>query len=145
MAKRLKTLLRHGELHREEDLAIEFWRSKDYLRNEFEYSQHWLDEMWKSKMAGAEATRTDTGIVLINSLPQRSSRSFRTQSHWSFITGQRINSEQFLGVHLSHRMCNQFRFHREFRIDTRRTKLEQKTDDILHVCGSNEQRTQRSE
>ena len=29
-------------------------------------------------------------------------------------------------------------------IDTRRTKFEQKTDGILHVCGSNEQGTQRS-
>ena len=25
---------------------------KDYLRNEFEHSQYWSDEMWKSKMAG---------------------------------------------------------------------------------------------
>ena len=42
-------------------------------------------------------------------------------------------------------MCNQFTLHREFRIDTRRTKFEQgQTDSILHVCGSNEQRTQRS-
>ena len=36
VAKRLKTLLRHGQLPREEDGAIEFWRLKDYLRNEFE-------------------------------------------------------------------------------------------------------------
>ena len=53
--------------------------------------------------------------------------------------GQCINSERFLQVHLSHRMCNQFTLHREFRIDTRRTNFEQKTDGILHVCGSNEQ------
>ena len=36
-------------------------------------------------------------------------------------------------------MCNQFTLHREFRIDTRRTKFEQKTDGILYVCGSYEQ------
>ena len=52
MAKRLNTLLRHGELLREEDGTIEFWRFKDCLRYEFENSQHWSDEMWKSKMAG---------------------------------------------------------------------------------------------
>ena len=74
-----------------------------------------------------------------------SSRSFRTQLHWSFITRQCINSERFLWVHLSHRMCDQFTIHHEFRIDTRRTKFEQKTDGILHVCGFYEQRTQRSE
>ena len=53
-------------------------------------------------------------------------------------TGQCINSERFLQVHLSHWMCNQFTLHREFRVDTRRTSFEQKTDGILHVCGSNE-------
>ena len=52
VSKQLSTLLRHGNLPREEDGAIEFWRSTEYLRNEFEYSQHWSDETWKSKMAG---------------------------------------------------------------------------------------------
>ena len=31
-------------------------------------------------------------------------------------------------------MCNQFTLHHEFRIDTRRTNFEQKTDSNLHVC-----------
>ena len=52
VSKQLSTLLRHGHLPREEDRAIEFWKLKDYHRNEFGYSQHWSDEMWKSKMAG---------------------------------------------------------------------------------------------
>ena len=52
VSKRLTTLLRHGQLPREEDGAIEFWRLKDCLRYEFENSQHWSDEMWKSRMAG---------------------------------------------------------------------------------------------
>ena len=40
-------------LPREEDGAIEFWRLKDDLRNKyFEHSQHWSDDVWKSKMAG---------------------------------------------------------------------------------------------
>ena len=51
MSKRLGTLLRHGHLPQENG-AIEFWRLKDYLRNEFEYSQRWSDEMCKSRMAG---------------------------------------------------------------------------------------------
>ena len=38
VSKRLSTLLRHGDLPREEDEAIEFWRLKDDLRNKFEYS-----------------------------------------------------------------------------------------------------------
>ena len=52
VAKRLNTLLRHGELSRKEDGAIEFWRLKDDLRNKFEYSQYWSDDVWKGKMAG---------------------------------------------------------------------------------------------
>ena len=51
VSKKLINLLRHGHLLREEDGAIEFWRLKDYLRNEFEYSQYWSDDVWKSKMA----------------------------------------------------------------------------------------------
>ena len=52
VAKRLNTLLGHGESSREEDGAIEFWRLKDDLRNKFEHSQYWSDGVWKSKMAG---------------------------------------------------------------------------------------------
>ena len=36
-------------------------------------------------------------------------------------------------------------FHHKFRIDTGKTKFEQKTNNILYVCGSYEQGTQRSE
>ena len=49
VSKQLSTLLRHGDLPREEDGAIEFWRLKD--RNKFEHSQYWSDEIWKSTMA----------------------------------------------------------------------------------------------
>ena len=52
MSKQLSTLLRHGHLPREDDGAIEFWRLKDYLRNEIENSRHWSDEKRKSSMAG---------------------------------------------------------------------------------------------
>ena len=51
VAKRLNTLLRHSHLPREDDGAIEFWRLKDDLRNKFEHSQPWSDDMWKSTMA----------------------------------------------------------------------------------------------
>ena len=45
VSKQLSTLLRHGHLSREDDGAIEFWRIKEYLRNESEHSQHWSDDM----------------------------------------------------------------------------------------------------
>ena len=62
VSKQLSTL-RHGHLPREDDGASEFWRLKDYFRNQFEHSQHWSDEMWKSM---AEATRKDFNTVLIH-------------------------------------------------------------------------------
>ena len=43
--KRINTLLRHGELPREEDGAIEFWRLKDDLRHKSEYSQYCSDDV----------------------------------------------------------------------------------------------------
>ena len=57
------------------------------------------------------------------SLSPSSSRSFRTQSHWSYTAGQCVDSKQFLRVHLSHRMCIQFTLHHKFRIDCGRTKF----------------------
>ena len=62
--KRISTLLRHGELLREEDGAIEFWRLKDYLQNKFEYSQYWSDENGRARWQEAEATIKDFNIVL---------------------------------------------------------------------------------
>ena len=41
-------------------------------------------------------------------------------------------------------MCGQFALHHKFRIDSGRTKFGQKTDGILHICGSYEQGTQSS-
>ena len=87
VSKRLSTLHRHGHLPQEEDGAIEFWRLKDDLRNKFEHSQQKCGTV---ELQEAEAS---------NSSSPSSSRSFRTQSLWSFIQGQCIKSEQFLRVH----------------------------------------------
>ena len=64
VARRLSTLVRHGDLLREEDGAIECWRLKDYLRNRFEHSQYWSDDVWKSQMAGGGSTIDDFNTVL---------------------------------------------------------------------------------
>ena len=47
VSKKLINLLRHGSLPRKDDAAIEFWRIKDYLQNNFVHSRHWSDEKWK--------------------------------------------------------------------------------------------------
>ena len=63
VAKRLATLLRHGQLPRQENGAIEFWRLKDYLRNELEYSRHWSDEKWKSTKARRRRQQEQISIL----------------------------------------------------------------------------------
>ena len=52
VAKRINTLLRPGELPREEDGAIEFWRLKDGLPYKFKYSKYWFNDVWMCKMEG---------------------------------------------------------------------------------------------
>ena len=150
LSKQLSTLLRHGDLPREEDGAIEFLRLKDYLRNDFVHSHHWSDELWKSTMArgGRNKKRfqccTDPSgqeILYLRALFKVIQDAIPLILHCR----TKYSFEQFLRVRISHRMCNQLTLHHEFRVDTRRTKFEQKTDGILHVCGSHEQRTRRSE
>ena len=64
VSKRLTALLRHGQLPREEDGAIEFWRLKDCFRNEFENSQHCPEKCGRARRQEAEATRKEINIVL---------------------------------------------------------------------------------
>ena len=121
VSKQLSTLLRHGDLLREEDGAIEFWRLKDYLRNDF--CAFSTSVCWHVEEYNGKRRRKQENISILswsvrtrNSLPPSSPMSFRTQSHWSFTTGQCVHSGRFLRVHLSHWMCNQVTFHHKFRI-----------------------------
>ena len=74
-------------------------------------------------------------FIMNNLVPPSSSRSFRTQFHWSYFTGQCHYSGRFLQVHLSCRMCDQFTFHHQFGIGTWRSTFEQQTNSILSACG----------
>ena len=91
VSKRLNTLLRHGESLREEDGAVEFWRLKDDLRNKF-----WVLSIlvwWCMEEQDGRRRRQQEKISVLywffrnNSMPPSLSRSFRTQTHWSFFTG----------------------------------------------------------
>ena len=65
VSKQLINLLRHGNLAREDDGAIEFWRLQDYLRNDFIQSQHWSDEKWKNTTVKGGGNKKNFNIVLI--------------------------------------------------------------------------------
>ena len=86
VSNQLSALLRHGHLPREEDGAIEFWRLKDYLRNEFENSRYWSDAKVEEHNGRRRRQQEKISILYCsiwtrNSLSPSSSRSFRTQSH----------------------------------------------------------------
>ena len=79
----------------------------------------WSDEAtWQEE----EEARKDFNILLTYQdkkfLSPSSSKSFRTQSHWSFSTGQMYWFRTILRQHLTHWMCNQITLHHKLRIDT---------------------------
>ena len=137
-----------GNLPREENGAIEFWRLKDFFGTVLTILDIGLMKSGRVQWQKAEETRKDFSIVLIHQdkkfFVSELFKVIQDAMPLIFITGQCINSERILRVHLSHRMCNQFTVHHEFRIDTGRTNFEKKTDSILSACGSHGQRTQES-
>ena len=147
VAKILTTLLRHGQLPREEDGAIEFWRLKDDLRNDVENSQHWSDEKWKSKMQGCGGNKkrfqygTDSSGQEILYLQALQGHSGRNPIDPSLQDNASIPDNFFEYIFIILDVQSIYTpSQSQDRIDTGRTKFEQKTDGILHVCGSHEKK-----
>ena len=80
VAKRLSTLLRHGERLREEDGAIKFLRLKDDLRNKLSTLNIGLMMYGRAGWQEVEATRKDFNTVLI-----RHDKKFFTSEHFKVI------------------------------------------------------------
>ena len=58
LSKKVISLLRHNQtVQREDDGAIQFWRIKFHLRNQFSQVQHWSDERWKSCLAAGGGSK----------------------------------------------------------------------------------------
>ena len=58
VSKKVINLLRHNQtLQREEDGAIQFWRIKFHLRNQFSQVQHWSDDRWKVCLAAGGGSK----------------------------------------------------------------------------------------
>ena len=52
ISKKVIHLLRHSQtVQREEDGAVQFWRIKNYLQNQFPQTQYWSDDRWKGCLA----------------------------------------------------------------------------------------------
>ena len=74
-----------------ENYFIEFLRFLIF-RNKFQHSEHWIDDMWKSKMAGRwKPTIEHLFFVMTDHFVLSSSpRSFRTPSQGSYTAGQAL-------------------------------------------------------
>ena len=77
VSKKLIHRLRHGNLPRENDGAIEFWRIKDNIQKHLLSCHHWSDDKWRKAWQEEEDTRKNTSIVLIRQehLQRHSGRS----------------------------------------------------------------------
>ena len=52
ISKKVINLLRHSQtVQREDDDGVQFWRVKNYLRNQFPQTQYWSDDRWKTCLA----------------------------------------------------------------------------------------------
>ena len=52
ISKKVINLLRHSQtVQREEDGAVQFWRIKNYLQNQFPQTTYWSDDRWKVCLA----------------------------------------------------------------------------------------------
>ena len=78
-----------------------------------------------------------------NSLPPCSSRTFWKQSHWSYATGQCVDWNWNIPLHLPRWMHIQSSFYYQQWIGTWRSKFEQKTNGVLLVCWSKRWKSQR--
>ena len=58
VSKKVISLLRHNQtVQREEDGAIQFWRIKFHLRNQFSPISYWSDERWKACLAAGGGSK----------------------------------------------------------------------------------------
>ena len=140
VSKKVMYLLRHSQsVHREEDGAVHFWRIKENLQNQFPHSPHWSDSKWKVCLAGGGGNKKRYHTVLIRQEQFYTSERFKViQDAISLILLYRtmyLFRTFSSSTHITS-MCNQFPFHHQFGIDTRRSKFEQQTDSILFACGS---------
>ena len=58
VSKKVISLLRHNQtVQRENDGAVQFWRIKNFLQNQFPQVPFWSDDRWKACLAAGGGVR----------------------------------------------------------------------------------------
>ena len=58
ISKKVTHLLRHSQtVQRVQDGAVQFWRIKNYLQNQFPHTIYWLDDRWKACLAAGGGSK----------------------------------------------------------------------------------------
>ena len=66
ISKKVINLLRHTQtVQREDDGAVQFWKIKNFLQNEFPQNQYWSDDRWKACLEAGGGSKRDISTVLI--------------------------------------------------------------------------------
>ena len=82
ISKKVINLLRHSQtVQRDDDGAVQFWKIKNFLQNQFPQVPYWADDRWKACLAAGGGPKGDINTALIfqeSFLPTSSSRTFRT-------------------------------------------------------------------
>ena len=64
ISKKVINLLRHSQtVQREDDGAVQFWKIKNYLRNQFPQVQHWSDDRWILCLAAGRRTKNEISVL----------------------------------------------------------------------------------
>ena len=136
VSKKVINLLRHCQtIQREDDGAVQFWRIKSVLQNQFPQINYWSDDRWKACLAaGGGAKRRyqycsdNSGTILyLRALQGHSGRSLIDPSLQDSVIIQRGFFQ-----HIYHIGCAfKSSFDHQQRIDTWRSEFKQETDSIL--------------
>ena len=150
VSKKVMYLLCHSQhAHREEDGAVQFWRTQENLQKYFLHSPHLSDSKWKACLAAGGGgnkkifqycTDSSGTIVYFRAFQGHSRRNLIDPSLQVHV----IIQSNFFQYIYSCRMCVRFAFYHQFGIDIWRSKFEQKTDSILYARGSYGQKKQGS-
>ena len=64
VSKKVIHLLRHSQtVQREDDGAVQFWRTKNYRQSQFPQVLYWSDDRWKACLAAGGGAKKEISVL----------------------------------------------------------------------------------